>query len=91
MLVELRLPNGTYMKPGDTDTLEAVIPGDLPYTITATSQDESIVSVTENGVVTAVAVGETVLDCTITCEDGVATIGLVVTVVDELAEEVYTA
>jgi hypothetical protein len=91
MLVELRLPNGVYMQPGATDTLEAVIPGELPYTLAATSEDESIVSVSENGVVTAVAVGETILNCTITCEDGVAMIGLVVTVVEDMEFEEYNA
>jgi hypothetical protein len=91
MLVDLRLPNGAYMLPGSSDTLEAIIPGELPYTLTATSEDEAVVTVDENGVVTAVSVGETFVDCTITCEDGVAMIGLMVTVVEELEVEEYLA
>jgi hypothetical protein len=88
-LVELILPGGVYMKPGTSDTLEAVIPCDLPYTITASSEDETIAAVDENGEVKAVSVGETVINCTITCEDGISMIGLVVHVTDEIESEDY--
>jgi hypothetical protein len=89
MLVSVMLPNSAVMQIGATDTLEAVIPGDLPYAITAESQDNTIVTVDESGVVTAIAEGETVIDCVVTCEDGAANIGLAVTVVSELEVEEY--
>jgi hypothetical protein len=88
-LVNLYLSGGVYMQPGTTDTLAATIPGELPYTITASSEDESIITVDENGEVTAISVGETVINCTITCEDGVSMIGLVVYVTDEIESEEY--
>jgi hypothetical protein len=88
-LVNLYLPGGVYMKPGATDTLKATIPYDLPYTIAASSEDESILTVDEDGNVTAVSVGETVINCTITCEDGVSMIGLVVHVTDEIEDSDY--
>jgi hypothetical protein len=90
ILVDLMLPGGVYMQSGATDTLKAVIPGDLPYIITASSEDESIATVDENGVVTAVAEGETVIDCTITCEDGISMIGLVIHVTDNIEFEEYS-
>jgi hypothetical protein len=88
-LVDLYLPGGVYMKPGATDTLMATIPYDLPYTITASSEDENIVTVDANGNVTAVSVGEAVINCTISCEDGISMIGLVVNVTDDIENEEY--
>jgi hypothetical protein len=88
-LVEVKLPGGVYMQPGASDALEAVIPGTLPYTLTASSEDESIATVDGNNVVTAVSPGETVINCTINCEDGVSMIGLVVYVTENIEFEDY--
>lgn len=87
MLVEVMLPGGVYMRPGTTDTLAAIIPGGLPYTLSAASEDDSIATVDEQGRVTAVAEGEVVINCTITCADGVANIGLVLNVTNTLDED----
>ncbi len=80
LLVEVSLADGVYLTPGATSALTAIIPADLPYTITARSSDESVITVDAHGTVTAIAAGESVIDCEITCEDGVAYIGLVVEV-----------
>ncbi|MDR0918018.1 MAG: hypothetical protein LBM93_02015 [Oscillospiraceae bacterium] len=90
MLVQLSLPKGANMQTGTSDTLEVLLPYNLPYTLTAESEDDSIVTVDENNNVTAVAAGETFVNCTITCEDGVAIIGLMVYVTDILESENYT-
>jgi hypothetical protein len=82
ILVQVSLPNGVDMKKGTSDTLKVLLPCDLPYTLIAESEDDSIVSVDENNKVNAVAAGEVVINCTITCEDGVAMIGLVVNVTE---------
>ena len=88
-LVEVMLPGGVFMRTGAAHIPQAVIPCDLPYTLTAVSEDDSIATVDENGVVTAVAQGEVVIDCVITCGDGIANIGLVINVTDDLEIEDY--
>lgn len=76
MLVNVTLDSGANLKPGMSDVLKAVIPGDLPYTLTAESLDEAVATVDENGMVTAVGEGGTGIQCIVVCEDGVAQIGI---------------
>ncbi|NLV85254.1 MAG: hypothetical protein GXY60_11870 [Spirochaetales bacterium] len=84
MLVDVTLDNGASMTPGSSGLLTAVIPGDLPYTLTAESLDKTIATVDQNGKVTAVGVGETTIQCTIVCEDGVAQVSVFMNVTDAL-------
>lgn len=83
-LVAVTLDNGVYLMPGMSGLLKAVIPGDLPYILTAESLDETVATVDETGMVRAVGEGETAIQCTIMCEDGTAQIGIYIYVTDEL-------
>lgn len=86
-LVSVTLDYGAYMTPGTSGKLMAVIPADLPYTLTAKSLDEGVAVVDENGVVTAVGEGETEIQCVVTCEDGVANISVPLCVTDALESD----
>jgi hypothetical protein len=83
-LIYVTLDSGAYMTPGMSGLLTAVIPGDLPYTWEIESLDESVAVVDENGRVTAVGEGETVIACAVMCEDGVALTGVYIYVTDSL-------
>jgi uncharacterized protein YjdB len=72
------------MTPGKSGLLAAVLPGDLPYTLEALSLDETVATVDESGVVTAVSEGETVIQIAVMCEDGVALTGVYIYVTDSL-------
>lgn len=86
-LVYVTLDNGASLRPGTSSRIEAVIPGDLPYTLTAESLNEGVAIVDENGLVTAVGEGETGINCVVRCEDGIAEIGVYIYVTAELEEE----
>ena len=82
-LVSVTLSGGAYLTPGATSQLAAVIPADLPYTLTAKTLDEAVAVVDESGKITAVGVGETQIQCTVACEDGTANINVFICVTDE--------
>ncbi len=86
-LVYVTLEQGTHMTPGTSGKLLAVLPADLPYTLTAESLDKAVAVVDENGVVTAVGDGETEIQCVVACEDGVANISIPICVTDALESD----
>lgn len=90
-LVSVTLDSGTYMTPGTSGQLVAVLPADLPYTLTAESLDEAVAAVDENGMVTAVGEGETEIQCVVTCEDGVGKISVPICVIDGLEYDTVIA
>lgn len=83
-LIYVTLDSGAYMMPGTSGQLLAIIPADLPYTLTAKSLDTTVVVVDENQTVTAVGEGETEIKCIVTCEDGTAEISVPICVTNEL-------
>lgn len=83
-LVYVTIDNGTYMMPKTSGRLIAILPADLPYTLSAKSFDETVAVVDENGAVTAVGEGETEIECVVTCEDGVSKINVPICVTGEL-------
>ncbi len=83
-LVNVMIADGSIMTPKTTSELIAIIPADLPYTLTAQSLDNEVALVDENNVVTAVAEGETEIQCEVRCEDGVSKINIPIYVTSEL-------
>ncbi len=83
-LVSVTLDNGTYMTPGASGQLVAVLPADLPYTLTTQSLDEAVAVVNGNGMVTAVGEGETEIQCIVICEDGTSKISVPIYVTSKL-------
>lgn len=66
----VELKNGTALSIGSSSPLIAVLPWELSYTLTAKSSDPSVVSVDENGMVKAVAVGTATISGTLSVDDG---------------------
>lgn len=69
-VVSVKLENGVALTMGTTGKLVAIMPWELPYTLTAESSDPSVVTVDENGTITAVATGEATISGTILIDDG---------------------
>lgn len=82
-LVSVGADNGTFLTVGESTTLLANLPWDLPFTLKAGSADTSIADVDENGVITAVTTGETSITGTLTVEDGVKDFEIIISVFDE--------
>ena len=82
-LVSVGADNGTFLTVGESTTLLANLPWDLPFTLKAGSADTSIADVDENGVITAVTTGETSITGTLTVEDGVKEFEIIINVFDE--------
>lgn len=82
-LVSVGADNGTFLTVGESTTLLANLPWDLPFTLKAGSADTSIADVDENGVITAVTTGETSITGTLTIEDGVKDFEIIISVFDE--------
>ena len=83
-LISVTIDSGAYITRGTSGKLMAVIPADLPYTLTAESLDEAVAVVDENGMVTAVGEGETEIQCVVACEDGASKISVPICVIGEL-------
>lgn len=84
-LVSVGVDNGTFLTVGESTTLLADLPWELPYTLEATSADTSIANVDENGVITGVTPGETSIIATLTVENGVKEFEIIISVLDEEA------
>ncbi len=69
-VVLVKLEDDVPLKIGATSQLVAVRPWPLNYTLTAESSDPSLVTVDDNGAVTAVAVGVSTINGTIQIDDG---------------------
>lgn len=66
----MKLEDDVPLKIGATSQLVAIMPWQLPYTLTTESSDPSLVTVDDNGAVTAVAVGVSTINGTIQIDDG---------------------
>ncbi len=69
-LASVELESGTALSMGSSSPLIAVLPWELPYTLTAKSSAPSVVSVDEKGMVKAVAVGKATISGTLSVDDG---------------------
>lgn len=69
-LISVELVQGTTFTVGSISSLAAYIPGQLPYEIEASSSNPDILTVDDNGVVEALAVGEVDIYGTIRVFDG---------------------
>lgn len=69
-VASVELENGPALLIDASSPLIAVLPWNLPYTLTAESSDPSIVSVDENGIVKAIGVGEATISGILTVDDG---------------------
>lgn len=69
-LIEVELLQGTAFTVGSFSSLAAYIPGELPYEIEAYSSNPDILTIDENNVAEAIAVGEVDIYGTITVFDG---------------------
>jgi hypothetical protein len=78
----VQLEDGTTLTVGSSDRLTASLPWDLTYAITAESSDTAVAVVDEDGVVTAVAVGETVITGTLSVDDGTKAYAIEISVID---------
>lgn len=85
-LVFVELDSGIVLTPGATGKLIPLIPYELPYTLTATSTENSIATVDENGLVTAVSLGEATISGTLTVEDGTKEFSIDI-IVEEASEQ----
>lgn len=72
--------HGAAMDTGDTRQLLAVLPGGLPYQMTAEASDPSVAAVDENGVVTAIGSGAVTIRGQIIVADGTKPFALDMTV-----------
>ncbi|MGM9625692.1 MAG: Ig-like domain-containing protein [Eubacteriales bacterium] len=81
-LVFVGTDNGTLLVVGESTALTVDLPWELPFTIEADSADTSIADVDGNGVITAVAPGETSITGTLTIEDGVKAFEIIISVLD---------
>ena len=86
-LVSVGADNGTFLTVGESTALLVNQPWELPFTLEANSVDTAIANVDENGVITAVAPGETSIIGTLTIEDGVKEFEMIINVLDEEAAE----
>ena len=86
-LVSVEIENGISIATGSSGRLTASLPWELPYTITAKSSDETVAKVDENGVIRAIAEGETTISGTIAIEDGVKDFTIEISVTNELEQE----
>ncbi|MFA9422968.1 MAG: Ig-like domain-containing protein [Sedimentibacter sp.] len=86
-LVSVGLEDGIALTPGTTTELLPIMPWKLPYTLTAESSDPSVVTVDENGKVTAIAEGQATLSGTLYIDDGQKAFSIDVIVSGELEFE----
>jgi hypothetical protein len=86
-LVSVGLENGIALTPGTTTELLPIMPWELPYTLTAESSDPSVVTVDENGKVTAISEGKATLSGTLYVDDGQKAFSIDVIVSGELEFE----
>lgn len=86
-LAEVQLKNGVAILVGKTDEFIAVLPWDLPYTISVESLNPEIVMVDENGILTGISEGEAIIKCTLALGDSTKEYEITVFVDDEVIEE----
>ncbi|MGX8701230.1 Ig-like domain-containing protein [Caproiciproducens sp.] len=86
-LVSVTLQNSALLTPGESDKLIAVLPWELPYTLTAKSSKPEVATVDETGAVKAVAPGETTLSGTLTADDGEKPFEITLTVTEKALPE----
>lgn len=84
-LVSVETDVGTLLTVGSSGKLIAKLPWDLPYTIEATSEDSSIVSV-EGDIITAVSAGETSITGKIIVDDAQKDFSINLLVVDDIED-----
>lgn len=89
-IVSVGLEDGVELKVGLSSLLNASLPWELPYSITAQSSDKTVATVDTNGTVTAIAPGEATISGTITVEDGVKEFSIEIFVANEVFEEEVT-
>lgn len=89
-IVSVELQDGVAMPVGLSSRLDASLPWELPYSITAESSDKAVATVDVNGTITAISPGEATISGTITVEDGVKDFSIKILVADELIDEVAT-
>jgi hypothetical protein len=80
------LDGGVTIAVGSSSQLIALLPWELPYALTAGSSDESVAAVEENGVITAIAVGEATISGTLTVADGTKDYSIEISVTDSSLE-----
>jgi len=85
-IVSAIIESGISMAANTSGKLSAVLPWELPYTITAKSSAGNVAEV-ENGVVRALAEGEATIDGVITVEDGEKAFSIDIFVTNELEQE----
>lgn len=89
-IVSVELEDGVEIPVGSSSRLNASLPWELPYSITAQSSDKTVATVDANGTVTAIAPGEATISGTITVEDGVKEFSIHISVAYEVLEEEVT-
>ncbi len=77
--------NGTLLVVGNSEKLVAKLPWNLPYTITATSEDSSIISV-DGDTITAVSAGETTVTGKLKVDDAEKDFSINILVVNDIDE-----
>lgn len=89
-IVSVELEDGVEIQVGSSSLLNASLPWELPYSITAQSNDKAVATVDANGAVKAIAPGEATISGTITVEDGVKEFSIDIFVANEVLEEETT-
>ena len=77
--------HGTLLVVGNSEKLVAKLPWNLPYTITATSEDSSIISV-DGDTITAVSAGETTVTGKLKVDDAEKDFSINILVVNDIDE-----
>lgn len=88
-VVAVSVEKGVSLAVGEKSRLTAVMPWELPYTLSAKSSDAAVLKVDKNGMIQAVSTGQATLSGTITVDDGTKRFSIKVSV-DENTEAVPT-